>query len=85
MKNLLWFFAFCILLSCDISIGPKTASAQSNGEGYNNTYSYKEEYKDGMTFGVWYVKEQTSQTGYALSVHNLTLEKEQIDYYKRAK
>jgi hypothetical protein len=83
MKNLLWFFAFCILLSCDISIGTKTASAQTGPA----SPQYKEEYKDGMTFGVWYYYSTSGNNGSAaaVSVRNLTLDKEQIDYYKRAK
>lgn len=66
-KLLICTLAAIVLSNCDISV--KQSKAQT---GYSHVYDYKEVVIEGMKYGIWYVTSQTSQTGYATSVINLT-------------
>lgn len=80
MKKLFCLILALTLANCEIK--PRSSVAQETGDpysNYNGTYGYKEEIKDGMTYGIWYVRSQSSQTGYATSVVNLTKDKLEIE------
>jgi hypothetical protein len=78
-KIIVCFLLITILSNCEIKL--KEVKAQSNN--FHNRYTYVEEIHDEMKFGVWYVSDGTSQTGYATSVVNLTKEKLEVELLKK--
>lgn len=78
MKKLFLLIGLIILSNCEIK--PRTVEAQSD---YSSIYSYREETRQGMLYGVWYVTQNTSQTGYAVAVVNLTKEKLEVELLKK--
>lgn len=83
MKKILTCLILAIILTnCEIK--PKEAKAERNYyNNYDNIYSYKEEEKSGMVYGIWYVKEMSSQTGYSTTVVNLTKDALEIELLKK--
>lgn len=77
-KYFITILAAIFLSNCEIRV--KTAQAQGDETGI---YGYSEEYKDGMKFGVWYVKGHSSQTGYDIEVVNLTKEALEVELLKK--
>lgn len=81
MRNLLIIVAF-IIASCDIQ--PKTIKAEEttsslapNEKCTNYTtprqiYGYQEKKIEGMTYGIWYVKDLSGDAGYSVFVVNIT-------------
>ncbi len=79
MKNLLILLAF-ILGSCEIQ--PKTVQAEElrqssdlpvTQDRWNRAYyGYTERNIENMTYGIWFIKDGTSQTGYCITTINIT-------------
>ena len=78
MKKLILLLVVFGLSNCELKV--KNVNAQT---GYTNTYSYKEERHNGMVYGVWYVMSNSSQTGYAVSVVNLTKDELEVQLLKK--
>ena len=78
MKRILLVILVFTLSNCEIKV--KDVGAQS---AYTSIYSYKEEIHNNMTYGIWYVRDNTSQTGYATSVVNLTKEALEVELLKK--
>lgn len=75
MKKLILLFSFIILSNCDVS--PRSANAKEHE--YNSLYSFRIEDHNGMKYGIWYLNNYTSQTGYAIHVINLTKDQLEIE------
>jgi len=78
MKRILLVILVFTLSNCEIKV--KDVGAQS---AYTSIYSYKEEIHNNMTYGIWYVRDNTSQTGYATSVVNLTKDALEVELLKK--
>lgn len=79
-KILLCLFAAIVLTNCEISPRKASADDRTYYNMYNPIYDYREEEKSGMIYGIWYVKDKTSQTGYSTAVVNITKEKLEVEY-----
>lgn len=77
-KIFIGLFIGIVLTNCEIRF--KKAKAQED-KSYNDAglYSYREEVKDSMKFGIWFVNYRTHYTGYNQFVINLTKEKLEVD------
>jgi hypothetical protein len=63
-----------------------SASAEPTGVGGNDfyqAYSYREEVRNGMHYGIWYKDHWTSQTGYSLHVVNLTKDELEVQLIRK--
>jgi ABC-type phosphate transport system auxiliary subunit len=76
-KYIILTLTMIALSNCEIK--PRNANASSFG----SVYSYREEKHNGMTYGVWYVMQQSSQTGYATSVVNLTKDQLEVELLRQ--
>ena len=82
MKNkILLTLAIFILSNCEIKV--RETHAQSNE--YSFEYTYREERRiiDSMEYVLFFVRQQSSQTGYAVTVVNLTKEKLEVELLKK--
>lgn len=78
MKYIISLMIVFVLSNCEVKV--RESKAQ---EKYFNIYSYTEEYHNNMKFGIWYVKQNSSQTGYSIIVVNLTKDSLEVEYYKK--
>ena len=81
MKKFILIVVCVVLSNCEIK--PRQATAQNSHGNYSNRYSYHEETHNGMTYGIWSVDDDTSQTGYATSVVNLTKDALEVELLKQ--
>lgn len=79
-KILLCSLVAIIFSNCEISV--RKSVAQDN-IGIDRHFSYIEKIKDGMKYGIWYVDYNTSQTGYAVAVVNLTKDSLEVELLKK--
>lgn len=81
MKKIITLIALVVLSNCEIK--PRHADAQNSNGNYSQRYSYHEETHNGMTYGIWSVDDDTSQTGYATSVVNLTKDALEVEHLRQ--
>lgn len=77
MKKILLILGFIFLSNCDIK--PRTVSAQFN----NYLYEYKEETRNGMKYGVWYVNGDRSNREDAIFVVNLDKDALEVELLRK--
>jgi hypothetical protein len=90
MKKLLIILAF-VLGSCEIQ--PKTIKADDIVKNSNNapsdafryqyTYDYEERTINNMTYGIWFVKNNSSQTGYDIECINITKDMLEVELLRK--
>lgn len=68
------------LTNCELKFNSANAKYVYNSYA---CYSYREEIKQGMRYGIWYVDDNSSQTGYAVAVVNLTKDALEIELIKK--
>lgn len=84
-KTLLVISAFA-LMCCEVKISPREAEAQSTmtrpskivriyGPSHDPALAFDKHIVDDMVYGMFYVADGTSQTGYGVAVVNLTKDK----------
>lgn len=78
MKKFLLLILVIFLSNCELKV--RDVGAQS---AYTDIYSYKEEIHYRMTYGIWYVRDNSSQTGYATSVVNLTKDALEVELLRK--
>jgi hypothetical protein len=92
-KIILLILLFTILANCDVK--PRTVEAQNrnasvdvkylfyNGNGsFPQYYQYHEEIHNDMTYGIWSKANGNHQTGFAISVVNITKETLEVELLK---
>lgn len=88
MKKLIICLFIAIALSnCEVKVQSTQAQEQAPAQnaGWRN-YSYKEEIKQGMKYGIWYgdyFHGGSISTGYCLAVVNLTKDSLEIELLRR--
>lgn len=82
MKKLLLIFAVLFVSCFDVQVKPREVNAQSFVDG-NTRYQFRKDIIHGMTYGVWYVGNQSSQTGYSMFVVNITKDSLEIELLKK--
>jgi len=91
MKVFITLLILIVLSNCTIK--PNETIAQDNNQGdqitsysdgFSNDHNYKyvEQTKENMKYGIWYLANGTSQTGYTIAVVNLTKEELEIELIK---
>lgn len=80
MKKSLLLIVAVILGNCEVK--PRATHANSS-YNWNERYHYKEEIRDGMTYGIWYVAAGGDRTGYSMAVVNLTKDKLEIELLRK--
>lgn len=79
MKKLVALIAVLIFSNCEVKFKEVNAQASS----FSRTYTKDVVVIDGMQYLFVYVPQQSSQTGYAISVVNLTKDKLEIELLKK--
>ena len=82
MKKILLIFAVLFASCFEIQVKPREVNSQSFADG-STYYGYKTIIIDGMKYGVWYVGDQSSQTGYSVFVINHTKEALEVELLKK--
>lgn len=75
IKFALAFVVALFFVNCEISV--RKGNAQNS-----EIYGESNVVLNGMTYHVWYVRHNTSQTGYDVHVVNLTKDKLECQYYE---
>lgn len=82
MKKLFLIFAVLFASCFEVQVKPREVNAQSFADG-STYYGYKTTIIEGMKYGVWYVGDQSSQTGYSVFVVNHTKDALEVELLKK--
>lgn len=82
MKKVLLIFAVLFASCFEVQVKPREVNAQSFADG-STYYGYKTTNIDGMKYGIWYVADQTSQTGYSAFVVNHTKDQLEVELLRK--